>query len=249
MRLDNYLVAKNIFDSRTKAQQAISRGEIFINNKAVLKSSFNVDSNADLKVEYRYLEKFVSLGGYKLKKALEDFRFSVNGLTVADIGSSTGGFTDCLLKNGAKKVFAVDLNDNLLHESLKSNQNVVRIIKNAKELTFNDFNEPLDLIVADLSFISIQYVIDVFASLLNPGKKLIVLIKPQFETGQKKKFKNGIIKDKKIQMEICKNIYTLSIEKSLTPVAFTTAPVVEGKNLEFLMMFEKDGNNKLVLNI
>ncbi len=249
MRLDNYLVFINTFDSRTKAQQAILRGEIFINGKQILKPAFVIDENINTKVDYLFEEKFVSLGGYKLKKALDDFNFSVNELIVADIGSSTGGFTDCLLKKGAKKVFAVDLNDQLLHSSLKRHPNVVSIIKNAKELSKTDFCDNLDLIVADLSFISITQVIDVFSSLLNSGKKLIILIKPQFEIGQRKKFKNGIIKDKKIQTDICKNIYNLAIEKSLSPIAFTTAPIIDGKNLEFLMMFEKNGDNKIELNL
>lgn len=243
MRLDNYLVQIGLFDTRTKAQQAICRGEIFLDKKVVLKSSYQVNEENTISVDYVYTEKYVSLGGYKLKKALNDFNFDVKNLVVADIGASTGGFTDCLLKNGAKKVYCVDLNDELLHHSLKSDNRVVRVIKNAKELNFLDFNDKLDLVVADLSFISLKDVINVFSNLLNTGKKLIVLIKPQFETGQKIKFKNGIVKDKKIQIEICKKIFNLALESSLCPISFTTAPVVDGKNLEFLMLFEKDGKS------
>lgn len=247
MRLDNYIVQIGLFETRTKAQQAISRGEIFVNNKVVTKNSYQIDEENPSNIEYVYTEKYVSLGGYKLKKALNDFNFNVENLVVADIGASTGGFTDCLLKNGVKKVYSIDLNDDLLHFSLKNNDRVVRVIKNAKNLKTEDFSDVLDLIVADLSFISLKDVINIFSNLLSTGKKLIVLIKPQFETGQKIKFKNGIIKDKKIQIQICKNIFNIAIENSLCPLSFTSAPIVDGKNLEFLMLFEKNG--KVGMNI
>lgn len=242
MRLDNYLVQINLFDSRTKAQQAINRGEIYLNNKRIQKSSFDVDINANVEVSWICENSFVSLGGYKLQKALTDFNYNVKNLIVCDVGASTGGFTDCLLKNGASKVYAVDLNDQLLHEKLKQDDRVVSVIKNARELCVPDFSDELDLIVADLSFISISNVIDVFSKLLLSGKKLIVLIKPQFETGERKRFKNGIIRDKKLQVQICKDVYNLALVHGLSPINFTTAPIVDNKNVEFLMMFEKDGN-------
>ncbi len=245
MRLDNYLVKVGLFETRTKAQQAILRKEILLNDKVIDKCSYSVDESKNLDIKYVFTEKYVSLGGYKLKKALTDFKFNPNAMIVADIGASTGGFTDCLLKHGAKKVYSVDLNSDLLHPSIKNDERVVQIVKNAKKLTFDDFCDCLDLIVADLSFISLKDVIEVFAKLLNTGKKLIILIKPQFETGTKKKFKNGIIKDEKLQIEICKNIFNLAVKNSLSPIAFTTAPIVEGKNLEFLMLLEKDAKFQL----
>ena len=244
MRIDNYLVYKGYFDSRTKAKQSIERGEIFIDGKIVNKPSFELNENIDAFVEIKTDKSFVSLGGYKLHKALEDFNFNCSNLIVADIGASTGGFTDCLLKNGAKKVFAVDLNDQLLHESLKNDSRVQSIIKNARELTKEDFPCSLDLIVADLSFISITYVLNVFSDLLEDGKNLIILIKPQFETGEKKRFKNGIVRDEKLRLNICKNIFNLANSMSLTPINFTTAPIHDNKNVEYLMLFTKNGKNK-----
>ena len=121
MRLDNFLVEKSYFLSRTKAQQAIKRKEIFINGRLAEKSSIDIDDKSETNIEWRRLKNFVSLGGFKLDKALTDFCFSVENFAVADVGSSTGGFTDCLLQNGAKKVFAVDLNSELLHTTLKRN--------------------------------------------------------------------------------------------------------------------------------
>lgn len=244
MRLDNYLLQIKMFDSRTKAKQAIERNEIIINGKIINKVSFDVDENKNYDIKRVFESSFVSLGGFKLEKALNDFNFIVKNLVCADIGSSTGGFTDCLLQRGAKTVFAVDLNDDLLHDSLKDNCKVKPIIKNAKDLTLNDFNTSLDLIVADLSFISINHVIHVFDSLLENEKHLIILIKPQFETGVRKKFKNGIIKDKKLQSEICKNVYNKALENNLIPLSITTAPIQESKNVEFLMLLKKGDGNK-----
>ena len=240
MRLDVFLLKNGYFDSRTKARQAIERKEIFINGKQVDKVAYEIDENKNQSVEWICEESFVSLGGYKLKKALSDFNLSVGGFCVADIGASTGGFTDCLLKNGAKKVFAVDLNDGLLHESLKKDKRVVSIIKNARELNSSDFNERLDLIVADLSFISVAYVMPVFERLMDNNCKLIILIKPQFETGGKTRFKNGIIRDSRIHKEVCKNVFLCARENGLIPIAFTTSPILENKNTEFLLLLGKN---------
>lgn len=245
MRLDNYLVEKGFFDSRTKAKQAIERGEIFINGKCIEKSSFEVNELSNPVIEIKAEKLFVSLGGYKLQKSLEDFNFDCSNLVVADIGASTGGFTDCLLKNGAKKVFAVDLNDQLLHSSLKNDNRVKSVIKNARELTRNDFDSKLDLIVADLSFISITLVLEVFANLLDDGKNLIVLIKPQFETGIKKRFKNGIIRDEKLRKDACKKVFDYAKGLNLSPNKITTAPLSDNKNVEYLMLFTKNGQSNL----
>lgn len=239
MRLDNFLTEKGYFDSRTKAKQSIERNEIFVNGKLTNKPSLDVNEHViiDRVVETEY----VSVGGFKLQKALRDFDFSVNGLVVADIGSSTGGFTDCLLKNGAKRVYPVDLRDDLLHEKIKSNPNVFPIIKNAKELILSDFNDELDLIVGDLSFISLTQVLPVFHELIDDYKKLILLIKPQFETGQKRRFKNGIIRDKKIHKDVCEKIYFQAIKAGLAPKKITSAPLSNDKNTEFLILLEKSG--------
>lgn len=245
MRLDNYLFEKEYFDSRTKAKQAIERGEIFIDGVLVEKPSYDIPLDFNKVIKRVCIEDFVSLGGYKLQKALNDFNFNVDGLVVADIGASTGGFTDCLIQNGAKKVYAVDLNDGLLHKKLKANERVESIIANAKDLVLSDFAEKLDLIVADLSFISITAVIDVFDELLEDDKYLLLLIKPQFESGEKRRYKNGIIRDKKVQIGACVNVYDVALKIGFSPVAFTVAPINEDKNVEFLMLLQKNGQIKL----
>ncbi len=239
MRLDNYLVEKGYFDSRTKAKQAIERGEIFVNNKKITKSAFEICSDSNIPIEYVYEKSYVSLGGYKLEKGLKDLNVDVSNLVVADIGASTGGFTDCLLQNGAKKVYAVDLNDNLLHQSLKQDSRVRLVVKNAKELKVEDFEDGIDFIVGDLSFISITQVIPILSKLIDKNKKALLLIKPQFETGGYKKFKNGIIRDEKIHKQVCDNIIEVSKCYSFNFLGITSAPISQDKNKEFLILLEK----------
>lgn len=240
IRLDNFLITKGFFETRTKSKQAIERGEIFVNGKQILRPAYQI-LDESVFIEYKCQSQFVSLGGFKIEKALKDFNLSVNNLVVADVGASTGGFTDCLLQNGAKKIFAIDLNDELLHEKLKNDDRVCLIVKNAKNLVKTDFSEQLDLIVADLSFISITQIIPVFANLLTKGKKLLILIKPQFEVGEKKRFSNGIIKDEKLHSQICEKVINFANEYGFTTLNITTAPLNKNKNTEFLVLFEFQG--------
>ncbi len=240
MRIDVYLQLKGYFDSRNKASEAIKRGEIRLDGKVILKPSFELDENSSYNLEYTYFDKFVSVGGYKLKKALEDFNLNLHNLTVCDIGASTGGFTDCALQNGAQKVYAVDLNDTLLHHSLKSNCKVKTIVKNAKDLTLKDFNDEIDVICADLSFISATQVMHVFYNISKNNGIVILLIKPQFEMKKHIKLKNGIIKDQKLRVKACKEVYDSAKQVGFRVKAITTAPITDNKNVEFLMLLEKN---------
>lgn len=246
MRLDRYLVENKIFDSRNKASEAVLRGEIYVDNKMVDKPSKEI---SDLNiVSYVKNKSFVSLGGYKLDKALNDFSLDVTNLVCADIGSSTGGFTDCLLQRNAKKVFSVDLNDNLLHLSLKNNDKVVRIIKNAKLLTKNDFSCPIDLLTADLSFISETIILPILSNLIDDSGKIIVLIKPQFEMGRKVSLKKGILKDKNIRQDAVIKVLDCAKNCGLFIKNLTTAPIVKEKNIEYLALFTKNSNDIFNLN-
>ena len=244
MRIDEYLFTRGFFDSRTKAKQAIENGEVFCGGKQVLKCSKEITEQSEPVIEIKNEVRFVSLGGYKLFKALKDFNYNVGNLTVADVGASTGGFTDCLIQNGAAKVYAVDLNDDLLHESLKNNVKVVRVIKNAKNLTISDLPD-VNLITADLSFISAKQVLPVFYGLLRDGGNVILLIKPQFEIGEKRKFKNGIVKDAKTVKSVCRSVVDYAKEVGFYTLGLTVAPVKEDKNTEFLLLLSKNrGENK-----
>ncbi len=245
MRLDVYLNKNGYLSTRTKSVQAIERGEVYVNGQKVIKPSFIIKEDSCPLIEIKAEISFVSLGGYKLEKALADFNYNANNLVVADVGASTGGFTDCILKRGAKKVYAIDLNDDLLDKSLKNNSKVFPIIKNVKELCIKDFDEDLDLIVADLSFISSTIYMPIISNLINDEKDIILLIKPQFEIGEKKNFKNGIIKDKKLHKLVCQNVYNLATKHNLFPQNLTNAPINENKNTEYLILLKKNAKNIL----
>ena len=249
IRIDDYLCKFGYCTSRTKAKQFIERGEVILNGKRVERSSTKIDSSKEHNIQILAPKKFVSLGGFKLDKALNDFNFDVRDFICADIGSSTGGFTDCLLQNNAKKVYAVDLNDTLLDESLKNSDRVVEVVSNARLLTKDFFNENLDLITADLSFISAKMVMPIFSNLLDDGGFLLLLIKPQFEIDKKVKFKSGIIKDKHIQKDVCQKIYDCAINHSLIPLKLTTAPICKDKNLEYLMLLKKSNESPIPFDI
>ena len=239
MRLDEFLHIKGYFDSRTKAKQSIKRKEIYVNGELIDKSSFFVDESLYNEINIVSQKQFVSLGGYKLDKALNDFNLDVENDVCIDIGASTGGFTDCLLQRGAKLVYAVDLNDGLLHQQLKDNDKVKLLIKNAKFLTCEDFDIKPNFLCADLSFISATSVLPTFNQLLSIGNKAILLIKPQFELGVKKHLKNGIIRQEKDRVDACKKIYDCAVENGLVPLDITLAPIQKDKNIEYLILLEK----------
>ena len=239
MRFDEYLTVNRYFESRNKAKNAIEKGLVFINGEKILKPSKEIADGENPTISIEETETFVSVGGHKLSKALKDFNFSVCDLVVADIGASTGGFTDCLIQNGAKKVYAVDLNDELLHPSLKNDDKVVRVIKNAKNLTTKDVKD-ITLITADLSFISAKQVLPVFYNILPEIGKVILLIKPQFEMDKKRVFKNGIVKDDKARKDAVRAVYDAALENGFSAVNMTTAPIDKNKNLEFLILLSKD---------
>jgi 23S rRNA (cytidine1920-2'-O)/16S rRNA (cytidine1409-2'-O)-methyltransferase len=249
MRLDDYLFKFGFFDSKTKANQSIKRGEVYLNERQILKPSFSIDENITHNISIKSISQFVSLGGYKLEKALNDFNLSVENLICADIGASTGGFTDCLLQQGAKKVYAVDLNEDLLHISLKNNPQVFTLIKNARNLKKDDFLDKIDLLVADLSFISATLVMEVFSKILDVGKRVVLLIKPQFELDIKKKFKNGIIRDTHERKNACRKIYDCAINNNFAVIDFTTAPFNKEKNLEYLILLEKSDSKSIDFDI
>lgn len=244
MRLDAFLFEKRYYDSRTKASRAICEGRVEIDGKTICKPSFEISSDFSGEMKVRN-DEFVSLGGYKLDKALNDFNFSVKGKIAVDLGASTGGFTQCLLSRGAKQVYAVDLNDKLLSEKLKRDDRVCSLIKNARYLSRKDFNEEIDLVVGDLSFISLTKVIKIMSDITIIGGYIIALIKPQFECDEKVKYKNGIIKDERVRMKACKKIYDFAIECGLSPLKITSAPIREKKNVEYVILIKNSAGESI----
>ena len=242
MRLDALLVENGFFDSRTKAKECIERGEVYFLNKPVLKASFSIELFDKDKIEIKKAKDFVSLGGYKLDKAINDFMFNPSNLTCIDLGSSTGGFTDCLIQNNAKKVYAIDVNISILHDKIKNNSCVIPLEKNARDISKQDFSENIDLVVCDLSFISSSYVLPSIYNVLNDNKHVILLITPQFEMNKRYHAKNGVIRDLKVVKSVCKNVYDNAILNGFTPLKITSAPINQNKNREYLMLLEKNGD-------
>ena len=185
-RLDSFLVLKGIVPSRSKASELINNGKVKVNDKIITKNSYEVDESASIELLNNEVLKYVSRGGLKLQKAIETFDLDLTDKVILDIGSSTGGFTDCALRHNAKKVYALDVGTNQLHESLRSNDKVVSIENtNFKDASNDMFDEPIDLYVCDVSFISLTKIGEAVSGLLERGKHFMALIKPQFECGLK----------------------------------------------------------------
>lgn len=235
MRIDKYLAEK--YGSRTKAAQAVERGLVLVNGKTVA-VSYEVRGSDTITFAEEGL-KFVSLGGYKLEKALNDFNFNVTDRIFADIGASTGGFTDCLLQRGAKKVYCIDVGESQLDERLKSSKVVIIDNFNARNLHSELFEEEIDGVVIDVSFISLTYVLDKVATVLSSGKSVLALIKPQFECESRSVGKNGIVKEPKIHRRIILKICEFAKGCGLSPQRLTTAPINKGKNIEYVILLEK----------
>lgn len=242
MRLDVFLTENGYFPSRAKSFEAIKCGMVSVNGKIILKASKDVLYSDEITVSGKL--KFVSKGGYKLDKALTEFDLSVDGLVFADIGASTGGFTDCLLKRSAKKVYAVDVGEGQLDQSLSSSDLVVVMDNvNARYLSKEDFEDTLDGITVDCSFISLKLLVGVFNNLLPKNGILLALIKPQFECGRKSLSKNGILKDAKVREQSVLEVINVAKSCGFIVLGISQAPLNKDKNVEYVIYFSKEGNS------
>lgn len=235
MRIDKYLAQK--MGSRTKAKNALIKGYVGVNGK-IVNASYEVKEGDEIIISQPE-ESFVSAGGFKLQKAIKDFGFNADGKIFADVGASTGGFCDCLLQNGAKKVYCIDVGESQLDKSLLDKNVVVIDNFNARNLHHQLFNEELDGVTIDVSFISLTYILGAVANVLDDGKSVLALIKPQFECECKTVGKNGIVKDKSVHKRIISKIYDFALSVNLAPVNLTNAPIVRGKNLEYVILLVK----------
>lgn len=238
MRIDNFLVSIGKYPSRNKASESIKNGKVLYKGKPV-KPSFEVDSLDN--ISFVDGLNFVSNGGYKLEKALCEFNYSVENKTFIDIGASNGGFTDCLFKRGAKKVFCVDVGSSQLDKSLLDKNVVILDNFNARNLSLLDVNnEKVDGITCDVSFISLTYILPVLKELLVENGNCFLLIKPQFESGKQYLNKNGIITSNDVKIKACLKIYNECMKYGLTPINLTYAPIKENKNTEFIIQLLND---------
>lgn len=234
-RLDVLLVSLGLAESRAKAQATIMAGEVYVNGQKADKSGMEVDITSNIEVRGSACP-YVSRGGLKLEKALKNFAVDPTGYVCSDSGASTGGFTDCLLQQGASKVFAIDVGYGQLAWKIRNDPRVVVMERtNIRYVTPEDLGEPLDLSVIDVSFISLGLVLPVVKTLLKPTGQVLCLIKPQFEAGKDKVGKKGVVRDPAVHEEVLQNFISLAKSLDFTIRNLTFSPVKgpEG-NIEFL---------------
>jgi 23S rRNA (cytidine1920-2'-O)/16S rRNA (cytidine1409-2'-O)-methyltransferase len=239
-RIDKLLVEQGFADSRTKAQALVMSGVVLVNEKRVEKSSQEYLSTDIIRIKGKAGEiKFVGRGGLKLEKALQEFHIQPTEYVCLDVGASTGGFTDCLLQNGARKVVAVDVGTNQIVWKLRNDDRVeVRENVNARFLKPEDFSSKFDLIVMDVSFISVTKILPALKELLMPAGEIIVLIKPQFEVGKGEVGKGGIVKDAEKHLEVIKKVNNFAEEIGLVNKGVIDSPILGADgNKEFLALY------------
>jgi 23S rRNA (cytidine1920-2'-O)/16S rRNA (cytidine1409-2'-O)-methyltransferase len=238
-RLDQLLVARNLAPSREKAQAMILSGEVSVNGAPITKSGHSVPQDASIEIRSR-LQKYVSRGGFKLEGALKDFSVNPREKICLDLGSSNGGFTDCLLQHGATRVFAVDVNTDQLDWKLQQDPRVVRTKRNARELQPQDLPEPPNLVVADVSFISITKILPAVVPCAAHGADFLILIKPQFELRREDIGPGGIVSDPALHQRAIQSVQSAAESLALETVAIKPShlPGAEG-NQEFFLHSRK----------
>ncbi len=245
-RIDKLLVDLEIADSIAKSQALVMAGVVIVNEKRVEKPSEEFAPDVKIRIKGQTAaSKYVGRGGLKLAEALKKFHICPNEFVCLDIGSSTGGFTDCLLQNGAKKVYAVDAGTNQLVWKLRRDARVeVRENINARYLKPTDFGEKFDLIVIDVSFISVTKIFSVLDALLKNDGKIITLIKPQFEVRKSEVGKGGIVRDEEKHQRVIQEVNHAAKEKGLEILNVIESPILGAEgNKEFLALYEKCAGN------
>lgn len=239
-RIDRLLVRKGVVESREQAQLLIAQGVVQVGGRSVLKSSTQVQANAalhlvDAKIPY------VSRGGLKLEGALKVFDIDPSNKRVMDVGSSTGGFTDCLLQRGAAKVFAVDVGYGQLAWRLRKDPRVVCLERtNIRYLDPRSLPGPVDLVTIDVSFISLKKVLLKILEILKPGGSVLALVKPQFEVGKGEVGRGGIVKERALHERVIQDITAFAQSLGFTPLGYTTSPVPGKKgNVEYFIHLKK----------
>ncbi len=243
IRLDNLIVQKGIVESREKAKALIMAGQIYIDNQKCDKAGLMVDpekANVELRGETL---RYVSRGGLKLEKAMSQFPIDLDGKVCMDIGASTGGFTDCMLQNGAKKVFAVDVGYGQFAWKLRQDPRVCNMERtNIRYVEREQIGEDIDFASIDVSFISLRLVLPVAKKLLSSNGEIVALIKPQFEAGREQVGKKGVVKDSGVHFSVVRNVvdFALDIGFSVEGLEFSPIKGPEG-NIEYLMYLKNNG--------
>ncbi|MGX7111838.1 TlyA family RNA methyltransferase [Gemella cuniculi] len=246
-RADILCVSQGLFESREKAKRAIMAGIVFNDNIRIDKAGEKVDKTATLRIKGKQMP-YVSRGGLKLEKAITELGFNVKGKVMLDIGSSTGGFTDCALQNGAKFVYALDVGTNQLVWKLRNDERVkVMEQTNFRYSVKEDFNTfDIDITSIDVSFISLSLILPNLATIIKDGGEVCALVKPQFEAGKAKVGKGGVVRDKNTQLEVIEKVLLLANSVGFSMINFSYSPITGGEgNIEFLMILKYSNNMKI----
>lgn len=241
-RADVLVYSQGITESREKAKRLIMAGKIYVEEERVLKPGTMYDKNTVFTLRGEP-EKYVSRGGYKLEKAIEEFKIDLKDKFCGDFGASTGGFTDCMLQNGAKKVYSIDVGYGQLDWSIRNNDKVIVIERtNLRYLDESLIKEELDFISIDVSFISLTLILPKAFNVIKEDGKIVTLIKPQFEATRKEVGKNGIVKDLEVRRDVINKIYNFVRENGFKMTNLTFSPITGAAgNVEFLAEIEKTG--------
>ena len=249
-RLDILLVEKGIGNSRERAKTSIMAGLVFVDGHRVDKAGEKVNRDADIVFKGEEL-KYVSRGGLKLEKAMNEFNITLDGKVCMDIGASTGGFTDCMLQNNAAKVFSVDVGYGQFAWKLRVDERVVCMERtNIRYVTPEDIGEKLDFASIDVSFISLRTIMPAVINLLKDDGEVVALIKPQFEAGRDKVGKKGVVREKSVHKEVVTNIANYLLEHNLNIIGMSFSPIKgpEG-NREYLVYFSKNKDKESDFNL
>ena len=249
-RLDVLVYEKGFTDSREKAKAVIMAGEIYVDNQKADKCGQSYDENAD--IEFRgKAPQYVSRGGLKLEKAINNFNLDLNGKITMDIGASTGGFTDCMLQNGAEKVYSIDVGYGQLAWKLRNDERVVNLERtNMRKVTHEQVPDDIDFFSIDVSFISLKLLLPVARELLSENAEAVCLIKPQFEAGREKVGKKGVVRDPAVHIEVVEGIYNYCLENGYSVLNLDYSPIKgpEG-NIEYLIHIKKSDKPKSYTDI
>lgn len=249
-RLDVLLTQQGMAESRQKAQAIIMSGVVFVNGQRADKPGMAIANDASIEVR-GHVMPYVSRGGWKLEKAMKTFPITLEGKVCADIGASTGGFTDCMLQNGAKKVYAVDVGYGQLDWRLRNDPRVVCMERtNARYLTREQIPDELEFASIDVSFISLSLIFPALYQLLSKHGEIACLIKPQFEAGREKVGKKGVIRDKAVHLEVLEHFLEHARANNFTVLGITYSPIrgPEG-NIEYLGYLKKDAGEDAEVNL
>lgn len=246
IRLDVLLTEQKYFESREKAKRTIMAGKVLVDNQIVDKAGTLIKSDSVIRVKAK--DKYVSRGGLKLEKAIAAFDLVLETKICMDIGSSTGGFTDCMLQNGAVKVYSIDVGYGQLAWKLRSD-NRVNVMErvNFRRMDTATVEDQIDFFSVDVSFISLKHIFPNIKKLSREDSEIITLIKPQFEAGREKVGKHGVVRDKKVHMEVIQNVIDYAKENELYCKSVTYSPIKGAKgNIEYLALFTVTNHNIVI---